>query len=76
MKWFVLKDMLDKTYENLNKHNTNLKVHAMFGTDRLLTGVQTHSVIFLQVLIDISYTNIIIELQINRIYHGHIQNDN
>ena len=77
--------MLDKTYENLNKQDTNLKVNAMFGTDTLLTGVQTHSVIrldmqtpkrtnpkennviLLQVLIDISCTNIRIKIQINRI---------
>jgi hypothetical protein len=62
----------------------------MFGTDTLLTEVETYSfirldmqtpqrtdtkennAIFLQVLIDISCTNIRIELQINRIYHGHI----
>jgi hypothetical protein len=37
--------MLDKTYENLNKQDRNLKVNAMFGTDTLLTGLETHSVI-------------------------------
>ena len=91
MKWFVLEDMLDKTCEYLNKQDTNLKVNAMFGTDMLLAGIETHSVIrldtqmpqckdkkqniaiFLQILFDISRTNIRIELQINRIYRGHIR---
>jgi len=86
MKWFVLKDMLDKTYENLNKQDMNLKVNAMFGRDTLLTEVETYFVIrldmqtpqrtdtkenssiFLQFVIDISCTNIRIELQISRIY--------
>jgi len=86
MKWFVLKDMLDKTYKNLNKQDTNLKVNAMFGRDTLLTEVETYFVIrldmqtpqrtdtkenssiFLQFVIDISCTNIRIELQISRIY--------
>jgi len=45
MKWFILQDMLGKPYENLNKQDTNLKVKAIFGTDTLLTGVQTHSVL-------------------------------
>jgi hypothetical protein len=62
----------------------------MFGTDTLLTGVETHSVIrlnmqtpqradtketnaiFLNVLIEISFINIRIVLQIHRICHGHI----
>ena len=72
--------MLDKTYENLNKQDTNLKVNAMFGIDKLLTGLGTHSVIrlemqtpqrtytkennaiFLNVLMDISCTNMRIQI--------------
>jgi hypothetical protein len=45
MKWFVLKDMLEKTYENLNKQEKNLRVNAMFGTDTLLIEVEIYSVI-------------------------------
>jgi hypothetical protein len=91
-KWFVLKDVLDKPYENLNKEDTNLKENSTLGTNTLLTGEKIHSVkrldmqvpqrtdtyennttcIVLYVLIDISSTNIRIEIQIIRIYHGHI----